>query len=150
MLRKNQRRMCYFLISILLMAGIHTTYVKADNFAERAASIEAARIYTANRDTAPVTHLRGADRNVQTDACVVENVNPLVRTVLGRTTSRNISIRRDLRFAGVILWAFCVACFLLRCTQITEILYLIEKKYRAALIKYIHDIDGKKRISCLT
>ena len=147
MLRKSQRRLCYFLIGILLMAGIYTTYVKADNFAERAASLKAARIYAAGTDEA-VAQLRGTDSNIQSEVCVVENINATVRTILGRLTNRNASIRRDLRFAGVILWAICIACFILRCFQIEEILCLHERKYRAALIKYIHDMDGKKRVPC--
>ena len=149
MLRKSQKRWCYFLICILLMAGIHTTYVRADNFAERVASIEAARLYMAGSDTTSIAQLRGTDNNIQSVVCVVESVNSIVRTVLGRSTGRNVSIRRELRCASVILWAICIACFVLRCCRREEILCLHEKKYRAALIKYIHDIDGKKRIPCL-
>ncbi len=149
MLRKKQLRLCYFLIGILLMTGIYTTYVKADNFAEHAASTEAARIYAASADATSIAQLKGVDSNIQSEVCIVESINSVIRTVLGRTTNRNVGIRRDLRFAGIILWAVCIACFTLHCCLIEETLWLHEKKYRVALIKYIHDIDGKKRVPCL-
>lgn len=151
MLQKSQRRVCYFMMLILLIAGMYTTYVKADNFAERAASIEAARIYAANVETSIITQLRETNWDIaQTEVCVMESVNPLLRVVIGRTSNRISGVRRDLRFAGIVLWALCIAYFILHCFHIEEVLCLHEKKYRTALIKYIHDIDGKKRISCLT
>lgn len=154
MLRKSQRRLCYFLMYVLLMAGMYTTYVRADSFAERATSIEAAQLYAvkaANAQRASEAVFRAPDKTVpQSAVCVVESVNPVLRMVIGRTTSRNSLIRRDLRLACLLLWALCMACFILKCRYIEEILCLCEKKYRTALIKYIHDIDGKKRVSCLT
>lgn len=151
MLRISQRRLCYFLICVLLMAGMHTTYVKADSFAERAASIEAAQLYVANTKTASEAQLR-APENVMTQVlvCVVENIDSVRRTVFSRVTNRSSLIRRDLRLPGLLLWALCISYFVLKCWHIEECLCLHEKKYRAALIKYIHDIDGKKRMACLT
>ena len=149
MLQKNQRKWCYFIVCILLMAGIHTTYAKADSFAERVASIEAANGYMADEKNPSAMLLRGTDRVEQLAVCVVERINPTIRAVIGRIANRTGSICRDLRFANIFLWAFCVVYFLLQCYLIEEILCLLEKKYRAALIKYIHDIDGKKRIPCL-
>jgi len=97
-----------------------------------------------------VTQLSETDRNIiQADVCVVESMNPLSRVVIGRTRNRVSNVRRDLRFAGIFLWALCIAYFILYCCHIEEILCLHEKKYHVALIKYIHDIDGKKRMSCL-
>ena len=150
MLRKNQCRWCYFMMFILLIVGMYTTYVKAESFAERAASIEAARSYATDIETLSVTQLSETNREiVQAEVCVMENVNPLLRTVIGRINNRINGVRRELRFAGIVLWALCIAYFILRCFHIEEILCLHVKKYRVALIKYIHDIDGKKRISCL-
>lgn len=148
MLSKIRRSLCYYIMCVLLMAGMYTTYVKADSLAERAASIETAKV-SVSQKRASATQLRGADRNVQTEVCVVERINPVIRAIIGRVGNRNSSIRRDLRFAGIYLWALCVAIFLLQCCLREESLWLYEEKYRAALIKYIHDIDGKKRIPCL-
>ena len=138
MLRKNQRRWCVFLVCILLMAAMHTTYVKADSFAKRAVAVETARIQAPEKLAA------------QEKVCVVENVRTTLRAAIGQATNRSSSIRRDLRLPTLFLCGLCVAYFILRCWRTEEILCLHEKKYRAALIKYIHDIDGKKRISCLT
>lgn len=149
MSQKNQRKWCYYIVCILLMAGIHTTYIKADSFAERVASTEVAKGYTADAKNSSVTLLKGADSVAPSAVCVVERINPIARSVIGRITNRTGSIRRELQFASIFLWALCVAYFLLQCCLIEEILCLLEKKYRAALIKYIHDIDGKKRVSCL-
>lgn len=61
MLRKNQRSLCYFMICILLMVGFYTTYVKADIFAERATSVEAARIYVSGESLTYVEWLQKPD-----------------------------------------------------------------------------------------
>lgn len=154
MLRKGQRRLCYFLMCVLLMAGMHTTYVKADTFAQRAASLEVVQRYvtkTARIQNVTEALLSEPDRVVVQDTvCVVESVNPVLRMVIGRVTSGSSQIRRELRLSCLLLCALCIAYFILKCWRIEEILCLHEKKYRAALIKYIHDIDGKKRIACLT
>lgn len=149
MLKKNQRKWCYFIVCILFMAGIYTTYIKADSFAERVASVEIVNSYTLDEEKSMIAVMNEIDRDVQLSVCVVERMNPTVRTVMGRITNRIGSIRKDLRFASIFLWVLCVALFLLQCCLIEEILCLLEKKYRAALIKYIHDIDGKKRVPCL-
>ena len=150
MLRQSQRSVCYILMFILLMAGMYTTYVKADEIAERAVAMEAAQLYEKTESAVRVIQLQKTDEVLTRSVCVVENVNPLLRTMLGRITGRSISSRRDLQFYGTLLLALCVAYFVLRCQYEEEILCLHEKKYRAALIKYIHDTDGKKRVACLT
>lgn len=151
MLRKSQRRLCYFLMCILLMAGIYTTYVKADTFAERVASVEATRIYASGAKNASTVQLRGLDKATTSIAvCIVESINPMCRTAIGRAIYRTSLTRRALQLTCLLLCALCIAYFSLRCCQIEEILCLHEKKYRAALIKYIHDMDGKKRMACLT
>lgn len=150
MLRQSQRSVCYILMFILLMTGTYTTYVKADEIAERAVAMEAAQLYEKAEAAVRVLQLQKTDEALTRSVCVVESVNPLLRTVLGRMTSRSILTRRDLRFYGMLLLALCVVYFVLRCQYVEEILCLHEKKYRAALIKYIHDMDGKKRVACLT
>lgn len=140
MLRKRQRKLCYIMICILLMAGLHTTYAKADAFAECAIAEKSVRIQEIQKlDTA----------TPQSPICRVERLNTNLRTVLGQITSRYSFIRRDLKLAGYIFCALCIAAFCLQVWHIEEILYFHEKKYRTALIKYIHDLDGKKRMACL-
>lgn len=155
---KNWHRLCYFMIVVLLMAGMYTTYVKADDFAERAAAISIIQ-YSENINqttrheiksgTVSVWIEKNSENVLQDKVCIVGNANQLIRTVIGRVTSRGYSIRRDLRVLTWFLWGLCVAYFLLNSWKIEEILCLHEKKYRAALLKYIHDKDGKKRMSCL-
>ena len=149
MLQKKQRKWCYFIVCIMLMAGIHTTYIKADSFAGRVASIEAANSYTAEVQRASVTLLKGTDGVESLAVCVVERMNVTARALIGRIASRTSRMGRELRFSGVFSEALCEAFFLLQCCLMEEILCLLEKKNRTALIKYIHDIDGKKKISCL-
>ncbi len=140
MLRISQRKLCYIMICILLMAGLHTTYAKADAFAERA--IAAKNVW--------IQEIKKPDETTpQSPVCTVERMNPTIRAVLGQITNRSSSIRRDLRLSGYIYCALCMAFFCLLIWCIEEILCLHEKKYRAALIKYIHDLDGKKRMTCL-
>ena len=71
MFQKNQRKWCYFIVLILLMAGIHTTYVRADDLAEHAAFMEAAKYCTANGQEQSVTLLKGTDSMVPLEVCVV-------------------------------------------------------------------------------
>ena len=138
MLRKSQRKLCYIMICILLMYGLYTTYAKADAFAERATVVENVQIQEIQKpdETAP-----------QSPICRVERMNTNLRAVLGQITSRSSFNRRDLKLAGYILYVLCIVVFCLRIWHMEEILYLHEKKYRTALIKYIHDLDGKKRRS---
>lgn len=150
MLRRHQRRFSYVLICVLLMAGMYTTYAKADSLAGRAASLEAAQLHMSAKTTME-TQLRAPERALtQNVACVVESVNPLFRTVIGRVANRNSTVRRELRLPCILLWAIGTAYFIFNCRHIEEKRCLHEKKYRAALIKYIHDVDGKKRVTCLT
>ena len=152
MLRKFQKKLCYFMMCILLMAGMYTTYVKADSFAERAASIKDAQIYAISRQEVSVAQMRAPEKLLaESTVCVVERVNSFARMVIERVSGRSNLTHKDLRLCCIFFfYALCVASFLLCWWKIEELLCLREKKYRAALIKYIHDIDGKKRISCLT
>lgn len=138
MLRKSQRRLCYILSCLLLISGMYMTFEKADSIARHAVASETARIQKPDRMSGQKT------------VYVVERTGSLLREAVGRVVSRNYSLRRDLRFPSLFLCALCVAYFVLRYWNVEEILFLHKKKYREALIKYIHDIDGKKRMSCLT
>lgn len=146
-----RRRICYIMMCILLLGGIYGTYTKADSLAQQAASMESACIYMEDKGTQTVERFSKIQSTAADAAlCVVERINYVTRAILGRITARSSHVRRDIRFFCLFLWALCAAYFLLKCWCIEEILYLHETKYRAALIKYIHDIDGKKRVSCLT
>lgn len=137
MLRKSRRKLCYIMICILLLSGLYTMYAKADAFAERAKTVECVRMQEIQKpdETTP-----------QSPICRVERINTNLRVILGQiTTGRSSFSRRDLKLAGYILYVLCMSVFCLRIWHIEEILYLHEKKYRTALIKYIHDLDGKKR-----
>ncbi len=140
MLHKSRRGLCYFLICILFMAGLHTTYIKADTFAERAMTSKQSQIQ----------EIKKLDDTVfKSPICRVERIHATVRTVLGQITIRINSGKRELRIFSFICYVLCMLAFYLRIWHIEEILYLHEEKYRTALIKYIHDLDGKKRIPCL-
>ena len=146
MLRKKQRIWCCVIACILFMTSMYTTYVKADNFAERAAFFELSRLHIAETQEGSVAQLRRNDQvTIQEDVCIVENKTSNVRTLLGRTTSRTTNVRKDLRFVGVLIWASILADFILRHYRIEEILYFHRLEYQESLIKYMHDIDGKKR-----
>ncbi len=149
-MRRSYRILCYFLISILLMAGMYTTYVKADSFAQHASSIEASRQYLSGGKKVAVTQWKSSDKGVVKNIdCVVEKVNPVLRSVLGNVNGRRSLLRGGLRWGYIFLCALFVACFIFRCWSIVERFCLHEKKYRAVLMKYIHDMDGKKRMECL-
>lgn len=151
MMQKIQRRMCLFLVHVLLLTGVYMTYIRAESFAERAASTEAARQYASEWDAGVVTQLTTFPKEqVTAEVCLVESINPAMRTVIGRVTGRSSFVHRDLRVTFLLLCALWIAFFILNCRLIEEILCLCEKKYRTALIKYIHDMDGKKRVACLT
>lgn len=163
MLRRNWRRLCHFMICILFITGMYSTYMKADSIAEHAVAASIAQNVQLCTNGDVITQVERAQTSdvktawlqknnssvVQEAACVIRNVNPVIRAVIGRTMSHSNSLRRDLRLLTIFLWGICIAYFLLRVWRIEEILCLYEKKYRAALIKYIHDMDGKKRMSCL-
>ena len=132
------------------MAGIYTTYARANDFSERAASLKAAQAYMQRMQEMPTTQLRTADKKlIEPGVCVVESSNLTMREVIGRATTRGRQIRGELRLASMFLWAFCTFCFLLLYYRIEVRLWLQEKRYCVALIKYIHDMDGKKRMACL-
>ncbi len=149
-MRNVQKVLCYFMAWILFLTGFYATYIRAESFAERAASMEAARMYASETNGEIMTQLAGyRNEPVQADVCMVEDMDSSVRAVIGRVTSRSSLMRRDLRVAYLFLCVLCIAFFNLRCRRIEEKLCLSEKKYRTALIKYIHDMDGKKREACL-
>ena len=149
-MQKIQRSICYGLVWMLFLAGIYTSFARAESFAERAASMEAARLYAVAASDEAMSLLTASESEaVQADVCLVENADTSLRAVIGRVTSRSSLMRRDLRVMFLLLCVLYVAFFVLGYRLIEEALCLCEKKYRAALIKYIHDIDGKKRVACL-
>lgn len=149
-MRNVQKVLCYFLVWVLFLTGFYATYIRAESFAERAASMEAARQYASEWDDGVVTQLTTFPKEqVTAEVCLVESINPAMRTVIGRVTGRSSFVHRDLRVTFLLLCALWIAFFILNCRLIEEILCSCEKKYRAALIKYIHDMDGKKRVACL-
>ena len=138
MLRKNRRRLCWLLACFLLLSGMYVTFEKADSMVNHAVSTEIARIQQPDKASTSVV------------AYMVERPHSVLRSVADRIVQRNTLSRKDLRLPTLLLYMLCVAFFVLKCWTVEEILYVHEKKYRKALIKYIHDIDGKKRVSCLT
>lgn len=147
MLRRKQRMLCYIVACLLFVAGMYTTYAKADSFAKCAVVVSRAGSAAANSVERLVQR---SDSTVQEMSYLAPRAQKGVSTMIGRVTSRNSSIRRDLRMPLLFLWGLVLAYFQLRYFGEAEILCLHEKKYWTALIKYIHDIDGKKRIVCLT
>ena len=137
MLRKGQRRLCYLLACLLLVTGMYVTFEKADSIARHTVSAGTARIQEPDETI------------IQKHEYVVERSKTLLRESVFRTVTRNQSLRRTMRLPVLLLYAICVVYFVLKCFYTEEIISLQEKKYRKALIKYIHDIDGKKRMSCL-
>ena len=133
------------------MSGMYTTYIKADSLAERAASIEAAQTYDLREKEVPMAQLKAPEQNVGiATVCILENTSAVLRTIIGRVTSQNSTSRRCWRIVYEVSCALYIVFFCLKCWCIEEILCVCEKQYRVALMKYIHDIDGKKRIACLT
>lgn len=155
-MRKSQCGLYYVLIMILLMAGMYTAYGNAESFAERAVSMEAVRLYAAEvrgvseGQQVTIARFERTEKNVSGNIVwVSERVNAAVRTLIGRISDRNERTQRELRLLALFLAAFCIAYFTLKCHYAEEWFHTQEKRYRTALMKYIHDIDGKKRMSCL-
>lgn len=122
------------------MTGLHTTYVKVDTFAERVVASKQSQIQ----------EIKKLDDIVfKSLVCRVERIHATAKTVLGQITARTGFGKRELRIFSFICYALCMLAFYLRIWHIEEVLYLHEEKYRTALIKYIHDLDGKKRVPCL-
>jgi len=97
MMRKSQRRLCYFLMCILLMAGIHTTYAKAESFARQVSSNRAAQQYMMKAESTSAVWLYTQEKNItQSMVCVIENANSELHAVIGRMMSRINLVRRDL------------------------------------------------------
>lgn len=138
MLRKYCHKLYYFLICVLMIAGMHTTYTKANYFADHAVETETAQIQKLDESVSPEPE------------CVVERESSVLRVTIGQLRNRGVSIRKYLHISVLFFYGLCVAYFILLLRCIEEILCLHGEKYRTALIKYIHDIDGKKRMSCLT
>lgn len=138
MLRKNQTRLCYILVCFILLAGMYTTY-------EKVGSIEKHTVAT-HKTTLQIWDKSASHKTIY----VVERAGCVLRESIGRVVQRNQFLRRGLRTLSLFFCALCAECFILKCQLIEEIFPLWEKKYRKAVIKYIHDMDGKKRMLCLT
>lgn len=137
MLRKKRRGMCSVFICILLMTGMYTVYMKADSAAEHAAVTETVRLQSAD------------DALLSETGCIVERDDTVFRIAAVQVRTRTIFVRKDMRLPILCFYGLCMLCFHLSYGYIEERLWLHEKKYRAALIKYMHDTDGKKKVACL-
>ena len=147
MLHKKQHIWSFIVACFVLLVGMYTTYEKADSFAKRTIVID-----STVRDEAQSVQkiIQSKNITVQEHMYLLTGTSGRMSELIRRFTGRTSSIRRDLRLSLLVLWGIITAYFLLQYFQEEEILCLHEKEYWRALIKYIHDIDGKKRLSCLT
>ena len=146
MIGKKQRIWCCIVACLVLLAGIYTTYGKADSLAKPTAIIG-----TSVRDEIkPMQKLMQVGKvSIQECMYLTPQVTNRIGELIGRLTVRSSSIRRDLRLLVPLLLGIITAYFILRYFREEVFLCLHEKEYWTALIKYIHDIDGKKKMACL-
>ena len=142
MLRRKQRILCYIFACILLVTSMYATYVKADTIAKHAV-VSCTNKQSIDRIQAPDNRL------MKESVYATARTGSVIRTAIGQVTRRTALGRRDIRVSMLILCGLIVTCFLLRFFVEDELLCFHQKKYQTALIKYIHDMDGKKRMSCL-
>ena len=69
---------------------------------------------------------------------------------LGQLRSCNNPLRRDTRLSVLWFWVVIAAYCLVGYFTEEEQAGILKEDDRTSLIKYIHDIDGKKRMLCLT
>lgn len=146
MLHKKQRIWCFIVACVVLLAGMYTTFQKADSFGNRAIIMD-----STIRDEAESMQKLTQAKNVSMQEQVYLTSRTMTRIgqMFSRFAGRDSSVRKDLRLSLFILWEIITTYFLLRYFQEEDALCLHEKEYWRALIKYIHDIDGKKRETCL-
>ena len=146
MLHKKQRIWSLLVACFVLLVGMHSTYEKADAFVNQSIVINS----TVRDETQSVQKMiQSKNVSVQEHMCLLTGTSGRTSELLSRFTGRTCSIRRDLRFSLLVLWGIIAIHFSLKYFQEEEILCFHEKEYWMALIKYIHDMDGKKRLACL-
>lgn len=158
MLRKNRCRFSCILIMVLILAGTYTIYGNAESFAERAASLEMLRLYEAEGSGASaeqnvsIARFEKIHKNAAENAVwVSERVCLASRMVIGRLSERSGRIDRERCMPGVVRLLLLVIYFRVKCHYYIEAWLYVQKKQQCkVLINYIHDIDGKKRMSCLS
>lgn len=137
MLQKERKLLCYILVWLLLLAGMYTSFEKVNSMA----------VHTVSNHK--ITIQKPDEKTTCKMVYIVERTGSVLREVVGRGMSRNQSLRGNMRLLTIFLYALCVLFFDLKYQVIEEFFDLREKRYRKAIIKYIHDLDGKKRMSCL-
>ena len=147
MSRKKQRIWCCIISCLILLAGMYTTYEKADSLAKHVMIKD-----SITRDEAEHVQkvLQTRTLSAREQVYLTSRTTSRFCEMLGRLVGRSSLARRDLRLSILLLWGIITAYFLLRYFWEEEVLCLHEKDEWTALIKYIHDIDGKKRVLCLT
>ena len=145
MLHKKQRIWSFVVACFVLLVGMYTTYEKADSFANHTIVID-----STVRDEAQSVQkiMQSKNISVQEHMYLRTGTSGRMSELIRRFTGRTSSIRRDLRLSLLVLWGIITEYFLLQYFQEEEILCLRKKEYWTALMKYIHDIDGKKRMTC--